>query len=111
MSNENIIVPAGKISSTKDQITLQLEMPGVGKDDLEIILENKLLRIEGNKKVPDHKNGWLHRERRTGKYVKEYTLEEEVDQDSIKASMDNGVLTLTVNIKEKAKPRKIEING
>lgn len=111
MSNESIIVPAGKISSTKDQITLQLEMPGINKDNLDIILENKLLRIEGKKEIPDFKNGWLHRERRSGKYVKEYTLEEEVDENSIKASMENGILTLTINIKEKAKPRKITING
>lgn len=111
MSNESIIVPAGKISSTKDQITLLLEMPGVDKDNLEITLENTLLQIVGKKKIPDHKNGWLHRERKEGKYVKEYYLEEEVDQDSIKASIENGVLILTVNIKEKAKPRKIAITG
>lgn len=43
--------------------------------------------------------------------MKEYYLEEEVDQDSIKASIENGVLILTVNIKEKAKPRKIAITG
>ena len=110
MNKENIIVPAGKISSTKDQITLQLEMPGVNKENLDIIMENRLLRIEGKKQIPDFKNGWLHRERRTGKYVKEYTLEEEVDENSIKAAMDKGILTLTVNIKEKAKPKKITIN-
>ncbi len=111
MKGENTIVPAGKISSTKDKITLQLEMPGVCKDDLDITLENKLLRIVGNKDFPDHKTGWLHRERRKGQYVKEYYLEEEVDEDSIRASMENGILTLTVNIKEKAKPRKIAITG
>lgn len=49
MSNESIIVPAGKISSTKDQITLLLEMPGVDKDNLEITLENTLLQIVGKK--------------------------------------------------------------
>ena len=111
MSKENIIVPAGKISSTKDQITLQLEIPGASKDNLDIIIENKLLRVEGQKQMPDFKNGWLHRERRMGKYVKEYTLEDEVDENSIKAAMDKGVLTLTVDIKEKAKPRKIAISG
>ncbi len=111
MKKENIIVPAGKISSTKDKITLQLEMPGVEKNDLDITLENKLLKIAGKKNIPDHKNGWLHRERREGSYRKEYYLEEEVDDNSIKASMENGILTLTVDIKEKAKPRKVMITG
>ncbi len=111
MKQDNIIVPAGKISSTKDEITLQLEMPGVEKDDLDITLENKLLKISGKKTIPDHKNGWLHRERRAGRYVKEYYLEEEVDDTSIKASMENGMLSLIVSIKEKAKPRKIMISG
>jgi len=52
---------------------------------------------------------YLIRERQVGEYQKRFIIDETIDQDKIQAVMNDGVLQLTLNIKETAKPRRIEI--
>ena len=52
---------------------------------------------------------WLARERQSGSFLRQLNLGEGIDRDRITASYDNGVLSVTIPVSEKAKPRKIEI--
>ena len=54
---------------------------------------------------------YLARERRTGTFLRRFTLGQNVDTTGITAGYDNGVLTVTVPVAEKAKPRKIEVGA
>lgn len=95
---------------TKDEgIVMELEMPCVSKDNLDIVVEDNLLKITGNRESFRTKGDFLVREIDRGDYYQEYTLDETIDTDNIQASCNNGVVTVELGIKESKKPRKITI--
>ena len=54
---------------------------------------------------------WLNRERSGGSFLRQFTLGQGLDTERIAASYDHGVLTITIPVSEKAKPRKIEVTS
>jgi HSP20 family protein len=108
MTNELAIRPAGAISEVADALKLCLEMPGVGKDDVDINIEGDTLTVQGKREEPSD-GAYLVRERRRGVYRATYTLDERVDREKIEAKMESGVLTLTLHLRDEVKPRKIEV--
>jgi HSP20 family protein len=107
-NNELMIRPAGAICELKDALELRLEMPGVGKDAVDINIEGDTLTVTGKREEPSD-GTYLVRERRRGVYRATYTLDERVDRDKIDAKMDTGVLTLTLHLRDEVKPRKIQV--
>ncbi len=97
------------IREEKDHIVMRLEMPGVSKDGLNINVDGSKLMIEGKRSGKDIEGKWLVREIRPGNYRREYTIDETIDRNAIEASLENGVLTLTLGISEAVKPRKINV--
>jgi HSP20 family protein len=91
-------------------VLLSLEMPGVEKQDIELHIENNVLSILG-RRSPEAAGRYLLRERADGDFHAVYTLDETIDQEKIDAVLENGVLTLTLHIKEAVKPRKIQIQA
>jgi HSP20 family protein len=105
------IRPRSAVSETKDgRIHVVLEMPGVGKDDLSIKVENNELQIKGRREPPTDRR-LLLRERPVGDYMQSYTLDETVDPSKIDAVLEKGILTVTLDMKEHVKPRTIPIRG
>jgi len=97
------------IREETDSIIMRLEMPGVNKSGLNVNIEGDKLIIDG-KRIQDTKEGeWLVREIRPGDYHMEYTIDKTIDRGSIEASLDQGVLTLTLGLSESVKPRKIDV--
>jgi len=90
-------------------ITLKLEMPGVIKDRLEIDVDGNELHITGERAESAVEGTYLIRERRPGTYHQAYTLDDTIDRNRIEASLEGGILTLTLHRKESEKPRKISI--
>nr|GMD19908.1 17.5 kDa class I heat shock protein [Ipomoea batatas] len=91
------------------------EVPGVKKEEVKIEIEDdRILQICGQRKVEkEEKNDRWHRmERSSGKFMRRFRLPENVKMDEIKASMENGVLTITVPKIEVKKPevKSIEIS-
>ncbi|HDQ14527.1 MAG TPA: Hsp20/alpha crystallin family protein [Sediminispirochaeta sp.] len=103
------IRPLSEIHEEDGKILLHIEMPGVAKDGISIHVENDQLRIYGRRAEDEVKGSYLLRERLVGDYEKIYTIDETIDRDSIEAVMENGVLHMTLKLKEEVKPRKIEI--
>ena len=95
-----------------DLYTLRFDLPGVDPDHVDLTVEAGILRVTAERKVEDTEGAnWLMRERPTGRHSREVRLGERLDAAGVRASYDQGVLTVTIPMKEEAKPRKIAIGG
>jgi HSP20 family protein len=105
-------VPPVDIQETGDAYRLQAELPGLTKDDINITLENNVLRLSGERKFErDVKKENFHRVERTyGTFTRSFALPTQVNTEGVQAAFENGVLTITVPKAEQAKPRKISIS-
>jgi HSP20 family protein len=105
--------PAVDIFEKGDDLIIRAEIPGVGKDDIDINVENNNLRIRGERKRDEEfKQETAYRMERTyGSFVRTFSLPRTVDSSRISASYNNGVLELTIPKAEEAKPKKIEIQA
>jgi HSP20 family molecular chaperone IbpA len=102
--------PAADIYETEEALTVVLEIPGVDKKDLEVHLENDLLKIEGRIDVSKYEGlEPLYSEYNVGHFARSFTVSNQVDGKRISAAVDNGVLTLTLPKAEESRPRRIPI--
>jgi len=110
MEAKRRVVPAAcDICEDKEHIICRLEMPGVAKSNLEIKVDGDRLIVHGSKAAREVKGEYLIREIRDGDYHHEFTLDDTVDRNKIDAAVKNGVVVVTLGIKESEKPRKIAI--
>ena len=105
-------VPPVDIQETADGYKLQAELPGLTKEDINITMENSVLRLTGERKFEkDVKKESYHRiERSYGNFTRSFVLPQQVNSERVEAAFENGILTLTVPKAEQAKPRKITIS-
>ena len=104
-------VPVTDIFETDQALTLQLEMPGVAKDRVEVRVENDVLTIEGRIDFGVYENlRPLYTEYNVGNYARTFQLSSKIEQDGISAALKDGVMTLVLPKVERAKPRKIQVN-
>ena len=108
--SEQFITPAASVMETADGYTLELEMPGVNKDGLEISVENNELSIVGRRTVPTIEGTLVHRESRSHNYRRLFEIDPSIASGKIVARMNQGVVTLTLPKAEEVKPRKITVS-
>ena len=100
------------VSDTGDAFKLEAELPGFGKDDIKIDIENDCLTISAERKFDDEdkKKNFVKRERFYGSYSRSFDVTG-IDTDAIEASYNDGVLTLTMPKKKAEVPasRRLEI--
>lgn len=94
-----------------DKLHVDAELPGFGKDDISLTLENNVLHLEAERKVEkeDKNANYYVRERSTGKWARMIRLPVAVDPDHVQAGFKDGVLTITLDKQQKNKTRKIEV--
>ncbi len=104
-------VPAVDIFEEADAIRIAAELPGVKPEDVKIFLENNVLTIHGTKRqVAEERAERVHRYERTyGTFERSFTLPATVDPNTIKASYEHGILTVTLPKIEKAQSRQIQV--
>jgi HSP20 family protein len=104
-------LPPVDIQETDDAFRLTAELPGLTRDDINITLENNVLRLSGERKFEkDVKKESYHRiERSYGQFTRSFALPQQVNGEKVQASFENGVLAVTVPKAEASKPRKIAI--
>jgi HSP20 family protein len=101
--------PAVNIVESKDGYLLEAEMPGVGKDGLEVLLEDNELTIVGKRQPGLDGAEPLYRESVDRDFRRSFTLDPAIDTTKITARIERGVLTLNLPKAEKVKPRKISV--
>ncbi len=92
-----------------DQAYIELELPGVAKEDVEITVEQGKLTVTAERKAPEVERQYWVCERRYGRFERSFQLPKTFDAESIKADLAGGVLTLTLSKRPEAQPRKVEI--
>lgn len=105
-----VFTPSVDIFETDRAITLLADMPGVTSENLTIDLRENTLTLTGEVEAAgeaDEKDLLIEYE--TGKYHRQFSLSNVIDQSKIDAQLNDGVLRLTLPKVEEAKPRKIEV--
>ena len=87
---------AGEVEEAEKAIIVRLEVPGLDRDDLDIMIERNTLRVSGEKRfVREDGGGSYHiMERAYGSFQRVIQLPQEVDGEQAEASLNNGVLTV-----------------
>jgi len=99
------------LEETDDAYIVELDIPGVRKEDVTVELTDRVLHVHGEIKERE-RTGVLRRQaRRTGEFDYSVTLPGEVDPDHVEAMIDNGVLTVRAPKVAAARARRIEITG
>jgi len=114
VNQENIqeVRPPVDIYETEKGIVLEVDMPGVNRNTLDVELHGDNLRIVGtkNKDQVSDKQAILYQERYPNiEYRREFQLNAEVDRQNIKANYQNGTLTINLVKSKEAQPKKINI--
>ncbi|HLX70323.1 MAG TPA: Hsp20/alpha crystallin family protein [Verrucomicrobiae bacterium] len=110
LTRDEYVAPNVDIFETTDGYVLQAEMPGVGKDGVEITLEENEITITG-RRTPETVDGEaLFRERHNADYRRVFELDPAIDTAKIAAKVEQGLLTVTLPKSERVKPRKISVD-
>ena len=107
-------LPAVDIRTGADHsLIIEADLPGIAKDSISVHVENRTLTLKGERKreaVDDDKKAGVHRaERVFGTFVRAFSLPDSADASKVTADYKDGVLTVTVPVAEKSKPRSIEV--
>lgn len=111
-SQQNSFVPSIDISETEDQFLISAELPGMDKEDITINLENSRLSISGEREVQkEEENKKFHRlETSYGSFERSFQLPDNVDEESVSASYDDGILDISIQKSEEEVKKQIEIS-
>lgn len=106
--------PETDVVETEREIRVQTEVPGLKRDDIEIDVVNNVLTIRGEKheeRTEGEQGKYQVAERRYGTFARSFVLPRDVDAENIQADFQDGVLTVTIPKREKARRRRIEVGG
>jgi HSP20 family protein len=93
-----------------DHYVLHADLPGIDPGSVDVDVENNTLTIKAvRSERGDDGVQWISSERFTGTYMRQLALGDGIDTDKISATYANGVLTVTLPVAERAKPRKVSI--
>jgi HSP20 family protein len=109
--DEEMVCPAANIFENDKEYLLELEMPGVKKEGLDISIEGNALSIRGRAEHATLPGRPVYRESSGGGFCRSFELSNDVDTSKINAELKQGILCLHLPKAERAKPRKIEIEG
>jgi HSP20 family protein len=100
-----------------DHLHVQAELPGFTREQVDVTLDSGTLTITAVRENDTQKpanadseaNEWLLRERRFTRFQRSFSLPSTIDESSVTAKLENGILGLTLSKKSEAKPRRITI--
>ena len=107
-ASEKYLKPAANILEMEEGLKLMADMPGAGKDTLNVNMEKGILTISADVKRQSRVKQ-LYTEFELAPYYRQFQIPESLDPDKTSATFTNGVLTLRIAKAEVAKPRRIEV--
>lgn len=109
--NQDCFVPAANVWTGKDKITVCVELPGMGKDQISITLNNRTLTVAGERKAQADENQTRYiRQRAFGKFSRSIKLPEKTDTQNISANYENGVLTIVLPQVNNSKTIEVKVD-
>jgi HSP20 family protein len=109
MSQRRVSYPLLNIAEDDDNYYVDVDIPGVAPDRLELILTDRSLTISGERTPA--KGRYYRQERLTGSFQRIVSLGSPVDKDKVTARFENGILRVGLPKAEAVKPRKISIEA
>jgi HSP20 family protein len=105
------VFPSIIVSASEDRLLVRAEMPGIDLEQLEISVSGDVLSMQGTRLTGENlEGGWYHRrERDSGGFSRAVHLPAQVDGDQAEASYQAGVLTVSVPLRQAAKPMQVPI--
>ncbi|MDD4868181.1 MAG: HSP20 family small heat-shock protein, partial [Mycobacterium sp.] len=92
-----------------EKFVVEFDLPGIDANSLDIDIERNVVTVRAERPAVDPNQEMLANERPRGVFSRQLVLGENLDTDNIEASYHEGVLSLTIPVAEKAKPRKISV--
>jgi HSP20 family protein len=107
----NGFTPLADVEETEDAYLIEVELPGVKREDLDIEIADRRVSVRGERKENERVGILRRRERTVGRFHYEVTLPGAVEDDAVEAHLDDGVLTVQLPKPASERPRRIEITG
>lgn len=102
--------PLADIEETNDAYLVEIELPGVKRDDVDIEVVGRRVTVHGERKEKERVGILRRRDRTVGRFHFEVSLPGDVNEDGVDAHLDEGVLTVRLPKPEHERPRRIEID-
>lgn len=103
-------VPLADIYETSDLYSLKIEMPGINKENLNIVIDDNELRITAEAIADENDKNLKYAEFTAKNFSRTFRVGNDIDRNKVDATLENGILTLVLHKSEEVKPKKITIN-
>ena len=105
------VPPVDIYESDAREVMLQIDLPGLRREDIDVTVENNTLTVKGDRRRDESLDeDRYHRiERATGAFSRSFTLPNTLDGGKVRAEYRDGVLTIAVPLREEARPRQIQV--
>lgn len=110
--NNKVLSPKTDITENESEYHLEIELPGVTQDNLDLKLDSNILIIDGKKEQSTEKkdHNYHMKERYYGSFSRSISLPSNVDEEHVTANFKDGVLSIKIPKKEQSKAKKIKIS-
>lgn len=105
----NGFTPLADVEELDDAFVVEVELPGVKREDIDIEISGRRLTVSGERKEKERVGMLRRRERTVGRFHHEVVVPDDVDEAGVEAHLDEGVLTVRLPKPEHARARKIAI--
>jgi len=101
--------PLADVEETPEAYLLELELPGIRRDDVDIEVAGRRVSVRGERKEKERVGILRRRERTVGRFSYEVTLPGGIEEEGVEAHLDDGVLTVRLPKPDHERPRRIEV--
>ncbi len=110
-SFDGTLMPKADVVEDDDKFLIHLDLPGLKKEDIKVLVHNNVLSITGERKDEKkvEKKNSIYQEISYGKFERSFTLPEGVEAEKIDAKMTDGVAEIVIPKSEKQKPKEIAV--
>jgi len=108
---DNFLSPKMDIAETESEYKVEVELPGINQEDIEVKMDNNILTVKGKREEEkeEKERTYYTRERYYGSFQRSVSLPNNVSAEDIEARFNNGILHIQIPKKEQDSVRKIEI--
>lgn len=107
--------PSANVREGKNEVLLEMELPGIDPEQVDISIENDMLTVSGEKRQErregEEEGRYYLVERHYGSFSRSFSLPPGVDADQVQASFDNGLLTIRIPRAALPQPRRVQISS